>query len=62
MKDYLAVLERANDGSLSASVPVLPGCIGAGTTRDEAARNVRDAIALYLEELRTDPPEIGHVI
>jgi predicted RNase H-like HicB family nuclease len=71
MKDYLAVLERANDGSWSASVPVLPGRTSAGTNRDEVARNVRNAITLYLEELRTDGkkppertglPEIVHVV
>lgn len=60
MTDYLAILEQAKDGTWSAYVPDLPGCTSAGDTRDEAARNVRDAVETYLEELRSDgrePPE-----
>jgi len=54
MSDYLAVLEKAKDGSWSAYVPDLPGCTSAGKTRDEVAKNVRDAIELYLEEIRSE--------
>ncbi|MCK7491455.1 MAG: type II toxin-antitoxin system HicB family antitoxin [Comamonadaceae bacterium] len=35
-----------------ATVPSLPGCISQGSTRDEALRNVREAIEGYIESLR----------
>ncbi len=57
MSSYLAILERADDGTWSAYVPDLPGCTSAGATRAEVARNVRDAIDLYLEVLREDGKE-----
>jgi predicted RNase H-like HicB family nuclease len=48
------VLERRDDGGFTASVPSLPGCISEGDTRDEALRNIREAIELYLEPLDDD--------
>jgi predicted RNase H-like HicB family nuclease len=60
MKRYLAILEHADDDSWSVYVPDLPGCTSFGETREKAARNVRDAVEIYLEELRSDgqePPE-----
>jgi predicted RNase H-like HicB family nuclease len=48
------VLERSDDGGFTASVPSLPGCISEGDTRDEALRNIREAIELYLEPLDDD--------
>lgn len=43
-----------------ATVAELPGCESHGATLEEAARNVRDAMALYLESMIEDgliPPE-----
>ncbi len=34
-----------------ASVPALPGCHTQGETLEEAERNVKEAVALYLESL-----------
>jgi predicted RNase H-like HicB family nuclease len=48
------VLERIEDGGFTASVPSLPGCISEGDTRDEALRNIREAIELYLEPIEGD--------
>jgi predicted RNase H-like HicB family nuclease len=70
VKEYLAVLERANDGTWSAYVPDLPGCTTFGPSREEAARNIREAIAGHLELMRetgeripepSSSPEIVHV-
>jgi predicted RNase H-like HicB family nuclease len=36
---------------VSARVPSLPGCISEGDTKEEALKNIREAIELYLEEL-----------
>ncbi|MDQ5872077.1 MAG: type II toxin-antitoxin system HicB family antitoxin [Acidobacteriota bacterium] len=48
------VLEPSEEGGFTASVPSLPGCISEGETRDEALRNIREAIELYLEPLDDD--------
>lgn len=48
------VLERSEDGGFTVSVPSLPGCISEGDTRDEALRNIREAIELYLEPIDDD--------
>lgn len=39
-------------------VPALPGCVSEGDTREDARRNIREAIELYLEsEQPTEPAE-----
>jgi predicted RNase H-like HicB family nuclease len=48
---YAVVIERTETG-YSAYVPDLPGCVSVGRTREEMDRNIREAIALYLDELR----------
>jgi predicted RNase H-like HicB family nuclease len=40
------VLEPSEEGGFTASVPSLPGCISEGETREEALRNIREAIEL----------------
>jgi predicted RNase H-like HicB family nuclease len=49
---YTVVLERESDGGYVVSVPVLPGCVSQGDTRDEALANIREAMELYLEDCR----------
>ena len=44
--------ERDEDGVFVATCPSLPGCVSQGRTREEARRNIREAIKLYLESLR----------
>jgi predicted RNase H-like HicB family nuclease len=48
------VLEPSEEGGFTASVPSLPGCISEGETREDALRNVREAIELYLEPVEGD--------
>jgi predicted RNase H-like HicB family nuclease len=43
------ILEPSDDGGYTVIVPALPGCISEGDTREEALKNVREAIDLYLE-------------
>jgi predicted RNase H-like HicB family nuclease len=38
------VLEPSDEGSFTAYVPTLPGCISEGNSSDEALSNVREAI------------------
>jgi predicted RNase H-like HicB family nuclease len=48
------------------TVPALPGCVSQGDSRDEAITNIREAIAVYLEDCRAagevPPVEAGREI
>jgi predicted RNase H-like HicB family nuclease len=48
------ILEPSEDGGYTAHVPSLPGCISEGDTREEALRNIREAVKLYLEPVEDD--------
>lgn len=48
------LLEPSEEGGFTAIVPSLPGCISEGDTREEALRNIREAIELYLEPVEDD--------
>ncbi len=48
------VLEPSEDGGFTATVPALPGCISEGATREEALRNIEEAVLLYLEPVEDD--------
>ncbi|MBI4771080.1 MAG: type II toxin-antitoxin system HicB family antitoxin [Chloroflexi bacterium] len=48
------VVYRGEDDQWVAECPSLPGCITQGTTRDEAVRNVREAIRGYIAALEED--------
>ena len=45
---YTVVLQRENDGGYVATVPALPGCVSQGDTREEALKNIEEAMELYL--------------
>jgi predicted RNase H-like HicB family nuclease len=47
---YGVIYERASDGSWSVRAADLP-VYAVGDTREDAEREIRSAIALYLEEL-----------
>lgn len=48
------VLEPSDEGGFTVYVPVLPGCISEGETKEEALKNIREAIELYLEPVEDD--------
>lgn len=50
--DYVAIVEKANDGSYSAFVPDLPGCVSCGDSIGEAEVLIQEAVALHIEALR----------
>jgi len=58
---YTVILQRENDGGYVVTVPVLPGCVSQGDTREEALRNIREAIEVYVEDCRAagDPVPEG---
>jgi len=48
------VLEPSDEGGYTVYVPSLPGCISEGETLEEALKNIREAIELYLEPVEDD--------
>ena len=50
---YTVVIEKGPT-SYGAYVPELPGCIAAAETREEVSVLIREAIQLYVEELKKD--------
>jgi predicted RNase H-like HicB family nuclease len=53
MRRFLIVIEKAN-GNYSAYSPDLPGCIATGKTKDQAAKNIHEAIELHVQGLKED--------
>jgi predicted RNase H-like HicB family nuclease len=52
--DLPIILLHGEDGFVVAECPVIPGCISQGKNRDEALRNIREAIELCLENRETE--------
>jgi len=49
--DWKVVLEKGEDGWFTVTVPSLPGCISQGKTRQDALKNIKEAIELHLGSL-----------
>ncbi len=45
------VLTPGEDGYIVAEVPILPGCISQGRTKEEALANIKEAAELCLESM-----------
>lgn len=53
MHRFLIVIEKAN-GNFSAYSPDLPGCIATGATREEAEKNMHEAVSMHVAGLAED--------
>ena len=55
--NYTVILEKETDPEFkdyyNVSVPALPGCFSYGATKEEALKNIKEAIVCYLEDLKT---------
>ncbi len=60
MTTYGVIYERADDGSWSARAADLP-VFAVGDTREEAETEIRDAIALYVDELKRNGEPVPHI-
>ncbi len=47
--ELTVILEAQKEGGFTAYVPSLKGCISEGETKEEALRNIKEAVELYLE-------------
>jgi predicted RNase H-like HicB family nuclease len=53
MRRFLIVIEKAGE-NYSAYSPDLPGCVTAGATREEAEKNMYEAIEMHVRGLQED--------
>jgi predicted RNase H-like HicB family nuclease len=53
-----AIVYRDEEDHWIAEVPSLPGCVTQGDSREEAIANVKEAIALFLEDLPEERREL----
>jgi predicted RNase H-like HicB family nuclease len=53
MYRFLVVIEKANK-NYSAYSPDLPGCVATGATREEAEKNMYEAIEMHIQGLLED--------
>ncbi len=54
---YLVIIEETKTG-YSAFSPDLPGCIAAGSSKEEVEKNMKEAIAFHLEGMGQEGPEV----
>ncbi|MBL7134663.1 MAG: type II toxin-antitoxin system HicB family antitoxin [Phycisphaerae bacterium] len=53
-RKYLVVIEKADDGSYSAYVPDLPGCVSCGDTPEQVKALIQEAIRMYIDDVIAD--------
>lgn len=51
MSEYLVIYEQAEDGGWGAYLPDVPGVIALGSSRDEVAGGIREALDAYASDL-----------
>lgn len=63
---FRVIIQQDEDGMFVAECPSLPGCISQGESREEALRNIKDAIEGYIESLKKHseaiPPPIDEEV
>jgi antitoxin HicB len=63
MKRYFeVVMEKDEDGIYIATVPQLPGCVSDGKTKRAALKNIKGAIAAYLETLSAEGLSLPKIV
>jgi len=55
---YKILLHKEPKGEYTVTVPALPGCITYGVSVDDAINMAKEAIQLYIEELKIRGDEI----
>lgn len=56
--NYRVIFRREPEGGYTVNVPSLPGCITFGETVEEALEMAKEAILLYIEDLKKHKEEI----
>jgi len=55
-REYYVIIERDEDGFYIGEIPQLPACYSQGRTIDELLTNIREVLALCLEETTDETP------
>lgn len=58
MYNYKIMIHKEPEGTFTAIVPTLPGCITYGENMEHAIEMAKEAITLYIEELTERGEEI----
>jgi predicted RNase H-like HicB family nuclease len=53
LKKYLVIFEKTRSG-YSCYVPDLPGCVATGKTKENAEKNIAEAIQFHLEGMEAE--------
>lgn len=56
--NYKVFFTEGDDGYVVAECPAIPGCISQGKTKQEAMKNIKEAIELCLECYKEDNEKI----
>ena len=62
MKIRVVIEHDSEAKSYAVYCPELPGCTSCGETEEEAVKNIREAVDLYLEPAPGEVPQNGKVI
>ncbi|MBI5060732.1 MAG: type II toxin-antitoxin system HicB family antitoxin [Candidatus Aenigmarchaeota archaeon] len=54
MKFRVVLEPDVEDGGFIVHVPALPGCFSQGDTREDALKNIREAMKAYIQSLKKD--------
>ena len=57
MYRFLVIIEKA-EGNYSAYFPDLPGCVATGQSREEAEKNMLEAMELHIQGMKEDHQSI----
>ncbi len=60
MKLKVVIEPSGKKGWYTASVPSLPGCISQGHGMEDAVKNIKEAVLLYLEPVERQLPTDSH--
>lgn len=60
---YTVIIEQGRESGYVVYVPALKGCVSQGETKEDALKNIREAMEAYVEALLEDglpvPTEVG---
>ena len=60
---YTIIIEKGHESGYVAYAPALKGCVSQGGTKEEAIKNIKEAMEAYVEALLEDglpvPPNRG---
>ncbi|MDO8568436.1 MAG: type II toxin-antitoxin system HicB family antitoxin [Dehalococcoidales bacterium] len=60
---YTIIIEKGRESGFVAIAPALKGCVSQGKTKEEALKNIKEAIEVYIESFFEDglpvPTEVG---